>query len=157
MKKFTAYLTTLFAFSLICLSSIAHAQSPAETSIKYRQAVYSVMGYHFGGILVPMVRGEKPYDKEAFARSAGIVAQMAPLAQEGFTPGSDKGTDKTPTKAKPEIWTKAADFKSKMDNMNLEATKLAQLSRTASFDDLKKQFGVTGATCKACHDDYRNK
>lgn len=130
----------------------ASAQSAAEASIKYRQAVYSVMGYHFFGTLAPMVRGTKPYDKESFARSAGIVAQMAPLAHEGFAPGSDKGA---PTKAKPEIWTNAAEFKAKMDKMVGEAGKLAQQSRTASFDDLKKQFGATGAACKACHDDFR--
>jgi len=154
MKKLSALITTALVLGL---STVAAAQTPAEGVIKYRQSVYTVIGYHFGGIMVPMVRGEKPYDKEAFARAAGVVAQMAPLAHEGFTPGSDTGTDKFPTKAKPEIWTKQADFKAKMDKMNAETSKLAQMSRTASFDDLKKQFGATGATCKACHDDYRNK
>jgi cytochrome c556 len=154
MKKITALFSTTI---LLGLSAVVVAQTPAENAIKYRQSVYAVMGYHFGGTMAPMVRGDKPYDKEAFARAAGIVAQMAPLAHEGFSAGSDKGTDKLPTKAKPEIWTKQDDFKAKMDKMNVEATKLAQLSRTASFDDLKKQFGATGASCKACHDDYRSK
>lgn len=157
MRKTSKIIALISAVSSVFVVSTASAQTPAETSIKYRQAVYSVIGFHFGGTLVPMVRGEKPYDKEAFARSAGIVAQMAPLAHEGFGPGTDKGTDKMPTKAKPEIWANAADFKAKMDKMNAEATKLAGMSRTASFDDLKKQFGATGATCKACHDDYRAK
>jgi cytochrome c556 len=157
MRKTSQIVALISAISSVCVMSIASAQTPAEASINYRQAVYSVIGYHFGGTLAPMVRGDKPYDKETFARSAGIVAQMAPLAHEGFTPGSDKGTDKTPTKAKPEIWAKQADFKAKMDKMNAEATKLASVSRTASFDDIKKQFGTTGATCKACHDDYRAK
>ncbi len=154
MNKFTALTSTAL---LLGISVTAVAQTPAEIAIKYRQSVYAVMGYHFGGTMAPMVRGDKPYDKEAFARAAGIVAQMAPLAHEGFSAGSDKGTDKLPTKAKPEIWVKQDDFKAKMDKMNAETAKLAQVSRTASFDDIKKQFGATGATCKACHDDYRNK
>jgi len=83
-----------------------------------------------------------------------IVAQMAPLAHEGFGAGTDKGA---PTKAKAEIWTNAADFKAKMDKMVTETGKLGQMARTASLDDLKKQFGATGASCKACHDDYRAK
>ena len=129
------------------------AQVKPEDSIKYRQAVYAIIGYHFGGTLAPMVRGDKPYDKEAFARSAGIVAQVAPLAHEGFAPGSDKGN----TKAKPEVWTNRVDFDAKMKKMVEETAKLASLSRTAGLDDLKKQFGATGGACKACHDDYRAK
>lgn len=142
------------AFTFVTAAPQAAAQSAAEASIKYRQAVFSVIGYHFGGNMAPMVRGDKPYDKESFARSAGIVAQMAPLAHEGFGAGTDKGA---PTKAKAEIWTNAADFKSKMDKMVTETGKLGQMSRTASLDDLRKQFGATGASCKACHDDYRAK
>jgi cytochrome c556 len=79
---------------------------------------------------------------------------MAPMVLEGFGPGTDKGA---PTKAKPEIWTKMDDFKSKLAKMNEEATKLAAISKTGSFDEIKKQFGATGASCKACHDDYKNK
>jgi cytochrome c556 len=142
------------AFAFATAAPQASAQSAAEASIKYRQSVFSVIGYHFGGNMAPMVRGDKPYDKESFARSAGIVAQMAPLAHEGFGAGTDKGA---PTKAKAEIWTNAADFKAKMDKMVTETGKLGQMARTASLDDLKKQFGATGASCKACHDDYRAK
>jgi len=49
------------------------------------------------------------------------------------------------------------DFKAKMTKMNDEAAKLASIAKTGSLDDIKKQFGATGASCKACHDDYKAK
>ena len=130
------------------------AQMKPETPIEYRRGVYKVIGWNFGP-MAAMVKGEKPYDKEAFARHAKNVAAVGPMALEGFGPGTDKGAAET--KAKPEIWTKMDDFKSKMTKMNDEATKLAAISQTGTLDEIKKQFGATGATCKACHDDYKNK
>lgn len=150
MRKF------VFAVSAIAMALVtgtAAAQAKPEDVIKYRQAVYKVMGWNFGP-MAAMVKGEKPYDKDAFARHATILAQMSPLAMEGFAAGSDKGAE---TKAKPEIWAKSADFKEKMDKMVGETKKLVAVAGTGSFDEIKKQFGATGSACKSCHDDFRNK
>lgn len=143
----------VFASVMALMAGSAAAQAKPEDVIKYRQSVYKVMGWNFAP-MAAMVKGEKPYDKEAFARHAMIVNQMSPLAVEGFAAGSDKGAD---TKAKSEIWSKPADFKEKMEKMVGETKKLAAIASTGSFDEIKKQFGVTGAACKACHDDYKNK
>ena len=146
----------LFAVSAvvtILASGSSAAQVKPEDVIKYRQSVYKIVGWNFAP-MAAMVKGEKPYDKEAFARHAMIVSQMSPLAMEGFAAGSDKGAD---TKAKPEIWTKSADFKEKMDKMVNETKKLATVASAGSFDEIKKQFGATGGACKACHDDYKSK
>lgn len=134
-------------------AGVVHAQAKPEDVIKYRQGVMKIVGWNFGP-MAAMVRGDKPYDKEAFARNAVNVEFVSKLALEGFTPGSDKGAD---TKAKPEIWAKMDDFKAKLNKMNEESAKLATVAKTGTFDDIKKQFGATGGTCKACHDDYRNK
>ena len=144
----SAAVAATFAFS-------AAAQVKPDTAIEYRQSVYEVIGWNFKP-MVAMVKGEAPYDKEAFAKRAANVAVMAPMALEGFTPGSDKG-DKQKTKAKAAIWEKMDDFKAKMAKLTEESAKLAAISKTGTFDEIKKQFGVTGATCKACHDDYKQK
>jgi cytochrome c556 len=135
------------------LAGSAIAQTLEEEAIAYRKGVYTVIGWNFKP-MSKMVKGETPYDKEGFARRAAIIAQMAPLVHEGFGPGTDKGA---PTKAKAEIWTKMDDFKGKLNKMNEEATKLATMSKAATFDEVKKQFGVTAGTCKACHDEYKAK
>ncbi len=135
------------------ITSAAFAQAKPEASIKYRQGVYGIMGWNFGP-MAAMMKGEKPFDQAAFAKHAANVAAVAPMALEGFGPGTDKGAE---TKAKPEIWAKMDDFKSKMTKMNEEVTKLAAMAKTGSQEDIKKQFGATGGTCKACHDDYKTK
>jgi cytochrome c556 len=59
------------------------------------------------------------------------------------------------TEAKPEIWTKSGDFKTKMDNFQQEATKLAEVAKGGKEADIKAQFGKTAETCKACHKEFR--
>ena len=141
------------AFISALLSSTAIAQAKPEDAIKYRQGAYKVMGWNFAP-MAAIVKGEKPYDKDAFARHAAILEFASKLPIEGYGPGTDKGAD---TKAKPEIWAKMDDFKAKMTKMNEETAKLAAIAKSGSFDDIKKQFGATGGSCKACHDDYKNK
>lgn len=154
MRKTVLVVSALLAtLAGALMAGAANAQAKPEDVIKYRQGVYKIMGWNFGP-MAAMAKGEKPYDKDAFARHAANVEFVSKLALEGFAPGSDKGTE---TKAKPEIWTKMDDFKSKMTKMNEETTKLAAIAKSANFDDIKKQLGATGASCKACHDDYRNK
>lgn len=150
MKKPLAVLLAVF---ISATAGIASAQVKPEDAIAYRQGAYKVIGWNFGP-MAAMVQGRIPYDKDVFAKRAANVAAVAPLTIEGFGPGTDTGA---PTRAKPEIWTKSADFKAKMDKMVEETGKLAAVSKTGSFDDIKKQFGATGASCKACHDDYQAK
>jgi cytochrome c556 len=150
MRKFFSVVT---AIAVTLVAGAAAAQAKPEDVIKYRQSVYKVMAWNFAP-MGAMVKGEKPYDKDAFARHALIVSQMSPLAMEGFAAGSDKGAD---TKAKPEVWSKSAEFKEKMDKMVAETKKLATVASSGTFDEIKKQFGATGGACKACHDDFRNK
>jgi len=82
-----------------------------------------------------------------------VLAFVSKLPLEGFVPGTETGE----TKAKPEIFQDMDDFKAKMDKMNQETAKLAQVAQNGDFDALKAQVGETGKACKACHDKYRNK
>jgi cytochrome c556 len=47
---------------------------------------------HFGR-MGAVVKGQKPYDREEFARNAALVETLSKLPWEAFTvPGTDKGT-----------------------------------------------------------------
>lgn len=149
MKSLIAALLLAACGSLFVGSALA--QKP-EDAIKYRRGVYAVMGWNFGP-MAAMVKGDRPYDAAAFSRHAEIVAFMSKLPLEGFVPGSDSGD----TKAKPEIWLNMDDFKAKLEKMQGEAAKLAEVAKRGDLNAAKAQLGETGKACKACHDEYRNK
>lgn len=137
------------------IAGAAHAQAPfgkAEDAIKYRKSALFVMGQHFAR-LGPVVKGERPYNKDEVAKNAAIAEDMSKLPWDGFVAGTDKGD----TGAKPEIWTDAAKFKSAAEKMEQEMSKLAQVAKGGDLNALKAQFGETGKACKACHDDFRKK
>lgn len=125
----------------------------AEDAIKYRQSALFVMGQHFGRIGA-MANGKAPFDAKAAQENADIVAQLAKLPWAGFGPGTDKGRE---TRAKPEIWTEHAKFRELADNLGAETLKLAAAAKTGDLGKLKAAFGETAKSCKACHDNYRNK
>lgn len=135
----------------LLLSGTAFAAVKPETAIHYRQAAYTLIGWNFGP-MVQMVRGKSPWDAAAFARHAERVAFIAPQLLEGFPEGSGSGAE---TEARPEIWTDAAGFKSKMDDFVRESKQLAEVARTGDEAKTKEQFKATAGTCKACHDRYR--
>jgi cytochrome c556 len=149
MKKLAA--AVLFVMGAMTFAETASAQKP-EDAIKYRRGVYAVMGWNFGP-MAAMAKGDRPYDAAAFARHAEIVAFMSKLPLEGFVPGSDSGD----TKAKPEIWLDMNDFKAKLEKMQAEVAKLAEVAKGGDLNASKTQLGEAGKACKACHDKYRNK
>jgi cytochrome c556 len=137
------------------IAGAAHAQAPfakAEDAIKYRKSAMFVMSQHFGR-MGPVVKGERPYDRDEVARNAAIAEQMSKLPFDGFVAGTDKGD----TTAKPEIWTEAAKFKSSAEKMQQEMSKLAQVAKGGDLNAVKAQFGEVGKSCKSCHDDFRKK
>ena len=129
------------------------AQSQAERSVHYRQGVMRAQGWQMGN-MAAQVKGEKPYNKDDFARSSTFLSQLSHMAWEGFAPGTDQGA---PTKAKPEIWKEMDKFHQRADALKSETAKLAQVAATGDMNQIKGQFGAVGKVCSDCHDTYRNK
>ncbi len=147
-------LAAIIGTSTLLASGNVAAQVKPEEIIKFRQSVYTVIGWHVRP-LGAMVKGQMPYDQAEFLRNAEIVAKMSTVAPHAFPAGSDTGAK---TRAKPEIWSDAAGFKKVMENFQAEAAKLAEVAKTAtSVDQVRGQFGALGKACAACHDNYRSK
>jgi cytochrome c556 len=122
----------------------------AEKAVDYRESVFTVMGTHFGRIGA-VVKGEAPFNKDEVAKNAAIVAMMSTLPWQAFGPGTEGG------KAKPEVWSDNAKFKAAADKMQLAVADLNKAAQSGDQESIKKAFGVAGASCKNCHDDFRKK
>lgn len=143
--------TLALAVAATALATPAMAQfKNTEDAVKYRKAALTVMGNHFAR-LGAMASGKVPFDAKVAAENAAVVETMSKLPWAGFVPGSDKGD----TRALPEIWTEAADFKAASEKMQAEVVKLSAAAKTGNLDAVKTAFGAAGQTCKACHDNYR--
>ena len=134
------------------ISFSAQAQMKPEDAIKLRQSAMKLIGYNFGSIGA-MVNDKKPYNKDEVIRNASRVDALSTQPFEFFVAGTDKGE----TKARADIWKDEGKFKAAAEKMQGEIAKLAQVSKTGDMAALKAQFGPTAGSCKACHDDFREK
>lgn len=136
-----------------CLTALPAAAQfqKSEDAIKYRQAAFTVIGTHFGRVGA-MAQGRIPFDAAAAASNAALAASLSALPFTAFGAGTDMGL---PNRAKPEIWSKQADFQAKAKDMQDALARLDTAAKTGSLDAIKTAAGNVGGTCKACHDDYR--
>ena len=149
MKKSLVFAAALS--SLLALPAAAQFQKP-EDAVKYRKAGFTVMGTHFARIGA-MAQGRVPFDGAAAAANADIVVTMSKLPFAGFVDGTG-GNEKGMPNAK--VWSERAKFDAAAKKMQDEVAKLSTAAKANNLDQLKTAFGAAAATCKACHDDYRN-
>jgi cytochrome c556 len=154
MKHKLSSLVSYAIALLLAMSSLAmpaHAQfAKAEDAVKYRKSALTVMGTHFGRVAA-MANGRAPYDAKAAAENVALVETMSKLPWGAFPEGSDKGE----TKAKPEIWSDKARFAESAEKLQAEMAKLSVAAKVGTLDALKPAVSNVAATCKNCHDNFR--
>lgn len=151
MKKRMTWILVVTVVGL--LAGTAFAQfAKTEDAIKYRQSAMSLIGTHFTR-MGAVVKGEAPYNKEAFEKNAVLVDSLYRLALDAFmAPGSDKGSG-----MKADALTQKDKFTQMHNTTEAELAKLVAVAKGGDLNAIKPQFGAAGASCKACHDAYRNK
>ena len=151
MKKRMTWVVVVAVVVLMAGAAIAQF-AKTEDAVKYRQSVMSVIGTHFSR-MGAVVKGEAPYAKDAFEQNANIVATLMPLPWDAFmVAGSDKGSG-----MKADALAKKDDFMKLAAANQAEVAKLLVAAKGGDLNAIKPQFGAAGASCKACHDVYRNK
>jgi cytochrome c556 len=133
-------------------ASLAGFANPEE-AIRYRKAVMTIIGNHFGN-LAAVVKGRKPYDKKDVEQNAGVIRTMSDLSwQAVMEPGSEKGD----TTLKASAMQEKEKFMAIARQFEKASQKLADAAENGDLKAVKAQFGEVAKSCKACHSKYRKK
>ena len=141
-------MTCVTAFTVFSAASAQAQFAKVEDAVDYRQSVFTIMANHMGR-LSAMVRGQVAFDAAKAQESARLIEQMAKMPWEAFPIGSNIAM----SKLKGDPWKDAAQFRQHQDKLIAETAKLVPAA--ASVDSLRAQIGAVGASCKACHDSFR--
>lgn len=122
----------------------------ADEAIKGRQACMKAHGASMG-VMVPMLKGEKPYDNAAIQATLDAEGPACAGWDTWWGPDTMKG-ETVKTRAKPEIWTDTAGWEAAGGAWYKAFTDLKATSDEASF---KAAFPALGASCKGCHEKFQ--
>lgn len=146
--------SAIAAVLFVSLSGVASAQAlKPEEMIKFRKSGYSFMSWNMGKIKANL---DGDFNKDQVAAAANLVAATANSGMGAlFAPGTDKDVAGEKTRVKPEFFEQPEKVKELAMNFIKEANELAKVAATGDAAAVKTQFGKTGGTCKACHDEFR--
>lgn len=145
----------ILALGIIALSlaGTASAQVKPEEQIKFRQAGYSFMSWNMGKIKAN-VEGE--YNAKQVEAAANAIAAISNSGMGAlYGPGTDKNIGDVKTRVKPAFFTEPEEVGRIATDFNRAANNLAKVAAGGDKAAVAKAFEDTGATCKACHDKYR--
>jgi cytochrome c556 len=123
--------------------------------VKQTQADMKGNGKALGGVLTPMVKGDKPYDQAAVNEALKVLDDTAkklptmfPESTKGLKPEGDYSSS-------PKIWEDKAGFAAKIDGFAKVVTEAR--AKIKDLDSLKATFPAIGKECGACHETFRLK
>jgi len=124
-----------------------------EEIIAFRQANYKWMGDTFGDMKKVIDAGG---DVAPLAAKAADMAAWARRIPGMFPVGTETGGPAGhPTKALPAIWTSKSTFDERSVALATQSAKLSTVAATGDKAAFAEQYKAVGATCGACHRDYR--
>ncbi|MEE4111599.1 MAG: cytochrome c [Desulfobacteraceae bacterium] len=122
-----------------------------EDAIRYRQAVMTVIGQHFGS-LAAVVKGQAAYNKDSVEHDAAVLRTMSELAWEAvMVPGSDRGD----TTLSPLAMKEPDKFMAVAQQFESAVQQLEQTAKSGDIEAVKGRFGEVAKSCKFCHSTYR--
>jgi cytochrome c556 len=149
MRKSSIFIHALLAGAvLLGAAAVVPGVQAADDPLKVRKEGFDANKKAMDAIKKILEEGGDLSGIAAHAQSLNAFSKQVPAL---FPVGSDKGE----TKAKPAVWTDAADFAAKSQAFETETAKLVQAAATGDKAAVMKQFGAVGGTCKGCHDSYR--
>ena len=146
-KTIVALMTAL----VMTLSTAAIADERAQAAAETRQGLLKVVVSYFGPI-VAMAREQIPYDGELVKTNAEKISTLLPMIEDVFRANTSEFD--LDTEALDNIWETPDDFNAKAQAAAEKASALAAAAAEGQGAAMQA-FGQLGASCKACHDNYR--
>jgi cytochrome c556 len=139
---------------ILAMGGLAYAGfSKPGDAIRYRKAVMTVIGQHFGRIAA-VVKGQMDYDKKDVVHNAMVIRTMSDLAWDAVMfPGSDMGD----TTLKASAMKEKDKFMGIAKKFESAAQKLVDTAEKGDLAAVKAQFGAVAGNCKSCHGTFRKK
>ncbi len=150
MKSKFSFAAFVGVAGLLTATGLAYAALSGDDAIKARQADMkaNVAGM---AVMVPMIKGEKPYDAAAVAAALDAM-EKAGADWQNFWPVDSKTSTTLKTRALEAIWTDPKGFEAAGNTYYAAFTALKATKDEAGF---KAAFGDLGKGCGGCHQNYR--
>ena len=136
--------------TIMLIAGPAAADKAADDAVKHRKQVMAGIAASSVGI-ANTLKGEADHPIAALgamlAASANVEITKAAFAMNTM------GKSEAKTTSVAAIWDDPDDFQEGLQKLSDAAAAVAAKGADVTFDDLKPVF----ATCKSCHDDYRDK
>lgn len=144
----------LIAAAALTLSPMMAAADAADDAVKARRAYFTLLGANMGP-LAAMAKGDVAYDSATAELHAANLGALSTMTIAPHFPAETSKEDRFgDTRALPAIW---ADFEGFAGKAQGFAAAVVELQAVAGAGRAELGGGVqkVGASCKACHDDYR--
>jgi cytochrome c556 len=146
-----ALITLVAATALLGACSDRVKDTHPQQLVSKRQAIFK----KFTQTLEPMglvARDRQDYARADFVASAQALQQLASQPWAYFTADGNY----PPTRAKPEVWSQAGEFKQAQDNYLKTVDQLVQVAGSADLPSIRASVEAVQKSCKSCHDQFRS-
>jgi len=134
----------------------AGGANAARQAVDVRKSIFKLIGANFRP-LGALLKDGGPYDAADVNKRITRVLFLSGFLNEAFPEISNVG--EPDTKAKPEVWTKHAEFEKQLKQFQEHLIALSDVNdKEKSFTEpFKTALGTVAQDCKACHDDFKLK
>jgi cytochrome c556 len=134
----------------------AGGANAARQAADVRKSIFKLIGANFRP-LGAILKDGGPYDAAEVNKRITRVLFLSGLLNEAFPENSNIG--EPDTKAKPEVWTKHAEFQKSLKDFQDHLVALSDINEKDKglTDSFKTALGVVAQDCKSCHDEFKLK
>lgn len=150
MQKLTL-VTLVAATTLLSACSDRVKDTHPEQLVSKRQAIFK----KFTKSLEPLgmvARDRQDYVRVEFMANAQALQELSTQPWAYFTADGNY----PPTRAKPEVWSKATEFKQAQDSYLAAVDQLVKVSGSNDMPAIRASVDAVQKSCKSCHDKFRN-